>query len=183
VDQDYLVARAFANDEVDEEFLALKSRQVDDIMKPVDKNASLPGWGEWGGESTNLNVAHQARVAKMELARRIEKSSLMKARADAGLENVIINHEVDLVPGKYQLHMVPRPFSNAQEFSRSMRQPLGPEWNTALSFKEGNQPRITTIQGVAIDPLSLDAHVKKTKKTQRRKVVKKTKITTKAVAA
>jgi U3 small nucleolar RNA-associated protein 14 len=169
MNQDYLVARAFANDEVDEEFLALKSRQVEDIMKPADKNASLPGWGEWGGEASRLNVAHQARVAKMELERRIEKSSLMKARADAELENVIINHEVDLVPGKYQLHMVPRPFTNAQEFSRSLRQPLGPEWNTALSFKEGNQPRITTIQGVAIDPLSLEAHVKKSK-TQRRKV-------------
>lgn len=177
IDQDYLVARAFANDDVDEEFLALKSKQVEDIMRPADKNASLPGWGEWGGTSERLNVAHQARVAQKDLERRIEKSSLMKARADAGLENVIINHEVDLVPGKYQLHMVPRPFTNAQEFSRSLRQPLGPEWNTALSFKEGNQPRITTIQGVAIDPLSLEAHAKKSK-TQRRKVApgKKTRI-------
>ena len=175
MNQDYLVARAFANDEVDEEFLAMKERQVEDIMRPVDKNASLPGWGEWGGESERLNTNHKAKVDKMDLERRIEKSSLMKARADAELENVIINHEVDLVPDKYQLHLVPRPFSNAKEFARSLRQPMGPEWNTALSFKEGNQPRITTIQGVAIDPLSLDAHVKKSK-TARRKMSKKSSI-------
>ena len=166
--RDQLVARAFAQDDVDEDFLKLKSDQVESVMKPEDRNASLPGWGEWGGEDNRLGKRHKEKVDKMQLERRIKKQTLMKSRADAQLENVIINHDVDLVADRFTLHMVPRPFSNAQEFSRSHRQPLGPEWNTSLGFKEGNQPRITTVQGVAIEPLDLTNQKKKAKTTRRK---------------
>ena len=152
--QDYLVSRAFAADEIDEDFLKTKESQVETIMKPQDPNASLPGWGEWGGEDERLNKRHREKVEKSELARRIEKSSLMKARVDAKLQNVIVNHDVDLVPTAYSLKMVPRPFANAQEYQRSMRQPAGPEWNTATTFRDGVLPRVTTKRGTIIDPLS-----------------------------
>lgn len=170
--QQYLIARAFAMDDVDEDFLKAKEAQVESIMKPEDKNQSLPGWGEWGGEDERLNSQHKTRVDAKKLERKIQMSALMKARADAQLENVIINHDVDIVPDRHTLHMVPRPFSNPTEFARSMRQPLGPEWNTSLTFKEGTQPRITTTQGVAIDPLDLTSQKKKAK-TIRRKLAKK----------
>lgn len=166
--RDQLVARAFAQDDVDEDFLKLKSDQVESVMKPEDRNAALPGWGEWGGEDNRLGKRQKEKVDKMQLERRIKKQTLMKSRADAQLDNVIINHDVDLVADRFTLHMVPRPFSNAQEFSRSLRQPLGPEWNTSLGFKEGNQPRITTVQGVAIEPLDLTNQKKKAKTTRRK---------------
>lgn len=170
--QEYLIARAFAMDDIDEDFKKLKEAQVESVMKPEDRNASLPGWGEWGGTDERLNKQHKERVEAKSLERRIAKTTLMKARADAHLDNVIINHDVDLVPDRHTLHMVPRPFSNPTEFARSMRQPMGPEWNTSLTFKEGTQPRITTTQGVAIDPLDLTSQKKKAK-TIRRKMSKK----------
>lgn len=169
VDQEYLVTRAFAKDEIDEDFMALKDQQTESVMRPADRNMSLPGWGEWGGENDWLNSQHKERVAQKELARKIEKTTLMKSRADAHLDNVIINHDVDILPSKYSLHMVPRPFSNSTEFLRSMRHPTGPEWNTPLTFKEGTQPRITTKQGVGINPLDLTLRKAKAK-TARKKV-------------
>ncbi|KEG14961.1 U3 small nucleolar RNA-associated protein 14 [Trypanosoma grayi] len=169
--QEYLVARAFASDEVDADFLAEKAAQVEAIMKPADKNASLPGWGEWGGADARLNTRHQAKVQAAELQRQIEKTALLKSRADAALDHVIINHDgVELVPDRMLLHMIPRPFSNPAEFARSMRHPHGPEWNSALSFKEANQPRVEVRQGHAVLPLDLSLRGrKKVAKTKRRK--------------
>ena len=167
--QDYLVSRAFAGDNVDEDFLKMKEQQVETIMKPQDPNASLPGWGEWGGEDEELNSAHKKRVEASELSRKIEKSTLMKSRVDSNMDHVVVNHDVDLVPSGYNLKIVPRPFANATEFSRHMRQPLGPEWNTATTYRDGVQPRITTKQGAIIDPLSKRTGTRKAKTTMRKK--------------
>ncbi|KAH9589087.1 hypothetical protein LSM04_001920 [Trypanosoma melophagium] len=169
--QEYLIARAFAGDEVDADFLAEKSAQVETIMRPVDKNATLPGWGEWGGADARLNTRHQAKLQAMQMQREIERTTLLKSRADTALDHVIINHDgVELVPDRMLLHMIPRPFSNPTEFARSMRHPHGPEWNTALTFKEANQPRVEVRQGHAVLPLDLSLRTKKKKmKTKRRK--------------
>jgi U3 small nucleolar RNA-associated protein 14 len=138
-------------------------------MKPQDKNATLPGWGEWGGEDEQLGEKHKGKVAELELKRNIGKATLMNARADSKLSHVIINHDVDLVPSKHMLHMVPRPFADAGEFQRSMRQPIGPEWNTAKTFNAGVQPKVMTKAGVVIDPVDAVSGLRKTAKTSRRK--------------
>ena len=167
--QDYLISRAFAQDELDEEFTTKKSSQVESVMKPQDPNASLPGWGEWGGNDAKLNEQHRERVASADLKRRMEKSTLLSARADAALDNVIINHDVDLVASKYSLHMVPRPFASAQEFHRSMRQPVGPEWTTPQSFKRQIAPKIVARAGVVIDPVDTTTGLRKKSKTSMKK--------------
>ncbi|EPY24900.1 U3 small nucleolar RNA-associated protein 14 [Strigomonas culicis] len=167
--QDYLVSRAFAHDDIDEDFVKQKNTQVETIMKPEDVNDNLPGWGEWGGEDPKLNRRHQERLAHSNTQRDIEKTFLMKSRADAALSHVIINHDgVELVPDRMTLHMVPRPFSNPEEFARSMRQPTGPEWSSSLSFKESIQPRVEVRQGNAVEPLDISLRRKVTK-TKRRK--------------
>ena len=167
--QDYLVSRAFAQDDVDEDFLREKGLQVDRIMKPKDKGtANLPGWGAWGGTDEHLMETHVARVAASDTARNIERSMLMKARADAHLDHVIINHDVDLVPSQHTLHMVPRPFASATDYQRFMRQPMGPEWNTPSSFIEGVAPRVKTAAGVVIEPLEKGMALRAPAKTSRR---------------
>lgn len=167
--QAYLVSRAFAADDLDEEFKREKESQVELVMRPEDRNRNLPGWGEWGGEDSRLNKRHQEKLRHATMQKNIEKTFLQKSRADAALDHVIINHDgVELVPDRMTLHMVPRPFSNPQEFARSMRQPVGPEWSSPLSFVEGVQPRVEVRQGHAITPLDLDLRQKKAK-TKRRK--------------
>lgn len=170
--QEYLVSRAFAEDEVDDDFNREKESQVENMMRPEDRNSNLPGWGEWGGEDERLNKRHQEKREHALLQKKIEKTFLQKSRADAALEHVIINHDgVELVPDRMKLHMVPRPFSNPQEFARSMRQPMGPEWTSALSFVEGVQPRVEVKQGHSVAPLDLSLR-RNTSKTKRRKVEK-----------
>lgn len=143
-------------------------------MKPQDENSQLPGWGEWGGSDPRLNQRHQAKLAHSAAQREIERSFLLKSRADAALSHVIINHDgVELVPDRMTLHMIPRPFSNPQEFARSLRQPSGPEWTSAMAFKEMAQPRVEVRQGQAVTPLDLSLR-KRTRKTTRRKVSAKT---------
>lgn len=168
--QVYLVSRAFAGDDVDEDFQREKQAQVELMLKPEDVNKNLPGWGEWGGEDEHLNKRHKEKVAHSTLQRNIQKSFYEKSRADSALQHVIINHDgVDIVPDRMTLHMIPRPFSAPQEFARSMRQPSGPEWTSALSFVEGVQPRIEVHQGKSVTPLDLSLR-RNTAKTKRRKV-------------
>ena len=166
---DYLVSRAFARDDIDEDFTAAKAAQVDDAMKPEDKNASLPGWGEWGGENERLNQRHKQRVADLTLKRSIERTALAGARADAKLDHAIINHDVDMVSDKHTLHVVPRPYDSAVQYERAMRQPLGPEYNSVRTFQDGVAPKVQTKQGVAIEPVDRTTGMHKKAKTSRSK--------------
>ena len=49
---------------------------------------------------------------------------------------------------------VPFPFTNRDQFERSMRAPLGREWNTAASHKSLVAPSITVTKGITIDPIA-----------------------------
>uniref|UniRef100_A0A7S1Q7D2 Uncharacterized protein n=1 Tax=Neobodo designis TaxID=312471 RepID=A0A7S1Q7D2_NEODS len=166
---DYLVSRAFARDDIDEDFTAAKAAQVEEALKPEDANASLPGWGEWGGESERLNRNHKQRVAENALKRSIERSALASARADAKLDHAIINHDVGMVADKHTLHVVPRPYDSAVQYERAMRQPLGPEFNSVRTFQDGVAPKVQTKKGVAIDPVDRTTGMHKKAKTSRSK--------------
>lgn len=168
--QTYLVSRAFVDDAIDDDFMREKEAQVEVMMKPEDRNNNLPGWGEWGGTDERLNKRHREKLAHAAMQRKIEKTFLLKSRADATLDHVILNHDgVELVPDRMKLHMIPRPFSNPQEFARSIRQPIGPEWISSLSFVEGVQPRVEVKQGQAVLPLDLSLRREKAQ-TKRRKM-------------
>jgi U3 small nucleolar RNA-associated protein 14 len=166
---DYLVARAFARDDIDQDFAAAKAAQVEAAMKPEDPNASLPGWGEWGGENEHLNRKHKERVSGLNLARNIERSALAASRADAKLEHAIINHDVGMVADKHTLHIVPRPYDSAVQYQHATRQPLGPEFNSVRTFQDSVQPRVLTKKGIAIDPVDLTSGIHKKAQTARRK--------------
>lgn len=168
--QTYLISRAFVDDAIDDDFAREKEDQVKVMMKPEDYNSNLPGWGEWGGTDERLNKRHSEKLAHTALQQKIQKTFLLKSRADAVLDHVILNHDgVELIPDRMKLHMIPRPFSNSQEFVRSIRQPVGPEWTSSLNFVEGVQPRVEVKQGQAIVPLDLSLRRDKAQ-TKRRKM-------------
>ena len=161
-EQNYLVARAFAEDDIDAELHALKEREVESIMKPQQLSENLPGWGEWGGNDEVLNKKFKQKLAEETTKRMIEKKTLMKGRIDFQHKHLIVNQEgFSILPtgkksanNKYTVKLVPRPFASAQEFQRSQRQPIGPEWNTPISFRDGVKPQIETIPGSIIQPLN-----------------------------
>ena len=54
---------------------------------------------------------------------------------------------------KYLASGLPFPFENRQQYERSLRQPVGPEWVTRETFQDGTKPRVIVKQGV-IEPMA-----------------------------
>ena len=50
---------------------------------------------------------------------------------------------------------MPFPFTNREQFERSLRQPLGREWNTAGSHKALVAPAKTVVKGAIIEPIAM----------------------------
>ncbi|CAG8600169.1 9919_t:CDS:10 [Dentiscutata erythropus] len=96
-----LVARAFANDNVVEEFESEKQAIIDEDM-PKEKDITLPGWAK-----------------------------------------------------KYLSTDIPHPFETREQYERSLRTPIGKEWNTNEVFQKMITPRVVTKMGVVIDPLKV----------------------------
>jgi U3 small nucleolar RNA-associated protein 14 len=55
--------------------------------------------------------------------------------------------------GKYLASSLPHPFETKQQYEKSLRLPLGPEWTTKETFQDATKPRILLKQGI-ITPMS-----------------------------
>lgn len=96
------VGRAFADDSQDiaAAFAAEKAAAVGAEVAPFDPMASLPGWGEWGGEAEHLNASHKRRVATLERTRAEKLSARAAQRADWNAGNVIVHDSAVRVSDK-----------------------------------------------------------------------------------
>ncbi|PTB44022.1 hypothetical protein M441DRAFT_133607 [Trichoderma asperellum CBS 433.97] len=143
-----LVARAFAGEEVVAEF----QREKDEVAEADDDKVidnTLPGWGSWVGDgvSSREKKRHQGRfLTKVE---GINK----KDRKDAKLDKVIINEKRIKKNDRYLAAQLPFPFESQQQYERSLRLPVGPEWMTKETFQASTKPRVIMKQGI-ITPMS-----------------------------
>lgn len=164
-----LANRAFAGDEVVAEFEAEKEAIMsDDDEKMVDN--TMPGWGSWAGEGISKRSLKRNKGKVMTKKEGIKK----KDRKDAKLERVIINEKrnrkVSLVihallcslpksrmwsltmpliqNEKFLASQLPHPFESRQQYERSLRLPVGPEWMTKESFQASTKPRVIVKQGI-----------------------------------
>merc|ERR1712146_231332 len=92
-----------------------------------------------------------------------EKKRREKERLDHNLPNVVISHKRQKGLAPYKLAQVPYPFTSIEQYERSLRRPIGEEWNTSLTTKEMIAPKIKTRAGYAIKPIKLS-------KKQRQKI-------------
>ena len=139
-----MVKRAFAGDDVVEEFQQEKRQRIEeDGDKEID--VTLPGWGTWGGSG----------VKKSTKKKFIKKISGIKAekRQDAKLKNVIISEKVNKKVAKYTAGNVPFPYENREQYERSLRMPIGQEWASRDTHQRLTMPRVTVKQGTIIDPI------------------------------
>ncbi|KAE9370311.1 Utp14-domain-containing protein [Stipitochalara longipes BDJ] len=143
-----LIKRAFAGADVVGEFEAEKKQTAEDEDEKIIDN-TLPGWGSWVGDG----VSKRERAKNK--GRFLTKSEGIKAqnRKDAKLERVIINEKRIKKNGKYLASSLPHPFETKQQYERSLRLPLGPEWTTKETFQDATKPRILLKQGI-ITPMS-----------------------------
>ncbi|KZT73253.1 Utp14-domain-containing protein [Daedalea quercina L-15889] len=140
-----LVARAFAGDNVVQEFAEAKRRELqEDAPKEVD--TTLPGWGSWGGKGARKAPPKPHLIKKVA---GIDPTT----RADYGKAHVIISEKRDKKAAKYLVKDLPFPYTSKAQFERSIDAPIGTEWNTRLGFQRATLPRVVTKPGQIIAPL------------------------------
>ena len=143
-----LVRKAFAGDEVVADFAKEKRQTIkDEDEKVIDK--TLPGWGTWTG--AGITKKQEKRNKGKVLVK--EPGIAKEKRQDAKLDRVIINEKRVKKNSKYLASNLPHPFETRQQYERSLRLPVGPEWTTKETFQSATKPRILMKQGV-IRPLA-----------------------------
>ena len=138
-----LVRKAFAGDEVVADFEKEKAEIAhNEDSKTID--ATLPGWGNWTGEGLGKKVQkrNKGRILKT------EEGVPKERRKDAKLDKVVINEKRVKKNAKYLASNLPHPFENRQQYERSLRLPVGPEWTTKETFQAATKPRILMKQGI-----------------------------------
>ncbi|KAL3249890.1 hypothetical protein ABHI18_011446 [Aspergillus niger] len=137
-----LVKRAFAGDEVVQDF---EQEKFDTIKEEDDQviDNTLPGWGSWAGDG--ISKKQQKRQKRF-----LTKVEGVKPedRKDAKLSRVIINEKRVKKNTKYMATQLPHPFETKQQYERSLRLPIGPEWSTKETFQNATKPRVMIKQGV-----------------------------------
>lgn len=158
-----LVARAFANDNVVQEFDAEKEQIMqEDADKTED--LTLPGWGSWAGKGIKKKKNKVTRTIKgVDPSRRkdaklskviINEKRIKKVRPNySALQWQLLTLHLHTQIEKYEITQVPFPFQNMEQYERSIRAPMGKEWNTRDVFQKLTKPRVLTKLGTVIDPL------------------------------
>ncbi|KAJ7017520.1 small-subunit processome [Mycena alexandri] len=127
-----LVALAFAGDNVVRDFEDAKRREIaSDAPREVD--TTLPGWGSWGGPSTQKSKPKPQFIKK--------------------IPGIAPSDQRDKKAAKYQVKDLPYPFTSRAQFERSMERPLGAEWKHTGAFQKGTLPRVVKKMGMVIEPL------------------------------
>lgn len=151
-DKDKLALDIFAgDDEVDlrKQFQKEKKQAVKDEGDRVIDN-TLPGWGNWTGAGLSKKEQKKGKDRFMTTIKGIAP----EARRDAKLDRVIVNEKRIKKNGKYLATELPHPFESRQQYERSLRLPMGPEWSTRNHFQDSIKPRVLVKQGHVIKPMS-----------------------------
>ena len=143
-----LIHKAFAGDDVAAKFEREKRATVqDEDEKVID--STLPGWGSWTGPGIGKKAE---RRNKGKVLTKVPGIAAEK-RQDAKLDRVIISEKRVKKNGKYLASSLPHPFETRQQYERSLRLPVGPEWTTKETFQGMTKPRVLIKPGV-IAPMS-----------------------------
>lgn len=155
-----LVKEAFAGDDVVTEFEAEKAETVtrdDDRVEDV----TLPGWGCWDGADMDGK-----KKPKKKFIRKVAGVVQAKNRKDFGLKNVILNERVTtgygaIAGGKLQAgtqatlfaDKLPFLYSNAEEYEKSLRIPIGQEFVSRTVHQKMVKPRVLVKPNVVIEAI------------------------------
>lgn len=140
--------RAFAGDDVAVDFEAEKAAQIEDEDDKVVSN-HLPGWGSWAGDGLSKSVKRQnQRFAQNPLRKQVIEGVKASNRKDAKLKNVVISEAQQRKNKKYLASQLPHEFEKREQYERSLRIPVGPEWTTKETFQKNTRPRVVVKQGI-----------------------------------
>lgn len=110
---------------------------------------TIPGWGSWGGKGVKKSSKDKSKKFIKHVPG-IEAAS----RKDAKLAHVIINEKRDKKSTKYLAKDLPFPYTSASQHEIALRQPLGPEFQTAGAYRAQTRPAVLVKAGSLIAPIS-----------------------------
>ena len=152
IDQTALIASAFGiDDSADQTFAAEKSRAEDFEDEQFETNA-LPGWGSWTGAGLSQRAQDRYNQHKAKLMRKTRSGVDKDRRKDRGKETVIVSEKQVRKNGRYLAKELPHPFETKEQYERSLRVPIGQEWNTKETVQKNVKPRVMVKQGI-IQPM------------------------------
>ncbi|KAL8655483.1 MAG: hypothetical protein Q9210_000841 [Variospora velana] len=143
-----LVGKAFAGDDVVAEF----EKEKEERMQSEDEQVideTLAGWGTWVGAGIGKKAERRNKNRFLSKQEGVPRAK----RQDAKLDKVIINEKRVKKNSKYLASQLPHPFETRQQYERSLRLPVGPEWTTKETFQAATKPRVLMKQGI-ITPLA-----------------------------
>lgn len=143
-----LVRKAFAGDDVVADFEKEKEETMQSEDEKVIDN-TLAGWGTWVGAGIGKKAQKCNKNRFLSKQEGVPKAK----RRDAKLDKVIINEKRVKKNAKYLASQLPHPFETRQQYERSLRLPVGPEWTTKETFQAATKPRVLMKQGI-ITPMS-----------------------------
>ncbi|KAF1350761.1 Utp14 protein-domain-containing protein [Delphinella strobiligena] len=140
--------RAFAGDDVAVDFEAEKAAQMEDEDDKVT-STHLPGWGSWAGDGlTKATRRQNQRIAHNPLRKHVAEGVKAANRRDANKKNVVISEAQQRKSKKYLASQLPHQFERGDQYERSLRIPVGPEWTTKETFQRNTRPRVVVKQGI-----------------------------------
>ncbi|KAF8106106.1 hypothetical protein N665_0147s0062 [Sinapis alba] len=149
-----LINRAFAGDDVLDEFEKDKEEVLSQEVSKPEKPVLLPGWGNWAYMQRKIGMSKQ--MAQKHEAEKKEWEKGLKTRKDARLKHVIISEKVDKKAEKLHTRTLPFPHTSKEVFEHSMRMPIGPEFNPSTIVGELNRPEVVKKTGVIIKPVRFE---------------------------
>ncbi|KAK4413376.1 putative protein C57A7.06 [Sesamum alatum] len=149
-----LIQRAFAGDDVQEDFDKDKEAVLDEENPEPEKPVLLPGWGQWTHIQKKKGLPSWM-LAEHDMAKKKRIESLKK-RKDAHLSNVIISEKLDRKAEKLHTKTLPYPYTSKEVFEQSIRMPIGPEFNPATAIGALNRPEVVKKAGVIIKPIQYE---------------------------
>lgn len=106
-----------------------------------EKLQELPGWGSWAGDGIAPRKKRKPPPAKDE-------------KPVAKKPHVQVFKGKDSKASKYFVDKPVFPFQSAAQYEKTLRMPVGPEWNTLPSHLKKVAPKIVMKVGAIVPPLS-----------------------------
>lgn len=159
--QEELLQRAFAGDDVKEDFVKDKEEILNEEIPEPDKPVMLPGWGQWTHIQKKKGLPSWMLKEHDDAKKKREEA--LKNRKDASLEHVIISEKLDKKAEKLHTKTLPYPYTSKEVFEQSIRMPIGPEFNPVTTVGALNRPEVLKRTGVSIKPIKyedIDPHEK-----------------------
>ncbi|KAL9057905.1 MAG: hypothetical protein Q9162_002032 [Coniocarpon cinnabarinum] len=144
IDQASLIAEAFGIDPSVDQAFSKEKQAAESDEEDTFESTFLPGWGSWTGAGIASKPADQSRKFLKKTESGVEKSK----RKDRNKKNVIISEKGVRKNKKYLADSLPHPFEGKEQYERSLRLPMGPEWNTKEALQSFVKPRVMVKQGI-----------------------------------